>query len=389
MAFTGKATFGAGAGLPELVDDVSDVIGIISPYETPLLDHLGDPRRAAWSTVHEWVEDSLLPNTDSINQATFSPNGLDATSITVFNGGRFQVGDQVRPGTSAETMLVTAVAGNVLTVVRKYGGTAGVTLTNGMKLTIFGNAALEGDEAAPARFTSRARRQNYTQIFASTVEVSGTMQAVRSHGVDDELEFQKQQRLRELIRDLENTVINGTGPASSPEGSTTVRRSMNGIVKLVTTNVLTPGQGGIPAGGGGGAELNEELLNAALRRVWEGSAGRVDTLVVNGVQKRRINNFLGVGSRRYEAADATFRNMVSVYESDFGVCRIVMSRWAPTDAVLLLDSSRIEVMPLQGRSFHYKELAATGDSMSGQLLGEYTLELRNEAAHGVLRGLTA
>jgi hypothetical protein len=44
-------------------------------------------------------------------------------------------------------------------------------------------------------------------------------------------------------------------------------------------------------------------------------------------------------------------------------------------------------MPLQGRSFHYKPLAVTGDSISGQVIGEYTLEFKNENAHAVLRGL--
>ncbi|MBL8764670.1 MAG: DUF5309 family protein [Phycisphaerae bacterium] len=60
MPFTGKATFAAGADLPEIMEDVSDVIGIVSPYETPLLDHLGDARRAAASTIHEWIEDALV-----------------------------------------------------------------------------------------------------------------------------------------------------------------------------------------------------------------------------------------------------------------------------------------------------------------------------------------
>jgi hypothetical protein len=56
--------------------------------------------------------------------------------------------------------------------------------------------------------------------------------------------------------------------------------------------------------------------------------------------------------------------------------------------VLLLDTSRIEVMPLAGRSFQYKPLGATGDRESGQVIGEYTLELRNENAHGMITGLT-
>ncbi len=60
MPFTGKATFSAGNDLPELVEDVSDIIGIVSPFETPLLDHLGDAKRAALGTVHEWIEDALV-----------------------------------------------------------------------------------------------------------------------------------------------------------------------------------------------------------------------------------------------------------------------------------------------------------------------------------------
>ena len=53
-----------------------------------------------------------------------------------------------------------------------------------------------------------------------------------------------------------------------------------------------------------------------------------------------------------------------------------------------LDSSRVQVMPLQGRSFHYKPLASSGDSDTGIVLGEYTLEMKNENAHAILRGLT-
>lgn len=47
MSFTGKSTYAAGASLPEIAEDVSDIIGIVSAYETPLLDHLGDPQRGA------------------------------------------------------------------------------------------------------------------------------------------------------------------------------------------------------------------------------------------------------------------------------------------------------------------------------------------------------
>lgn len=389
MAFTGKATFSAGADLGELIEDVSDVIGIISPHETPLLDLLGDPKRPALSTVHEWLEDSLIGNQTHLDQSVFDPDPETETDLTVDDGSIFQVGDLVRPGESTEVMLVTAVSGNDLTVARAYGGTANATLADDMTLVILGNAALEGADAPAARFTNRVRRRNYTQIFTATVDVSGSMQAARAHGVADEVDYQKQERMRELLRDLENCVINGVAASGTPQGDASVRRTMNGIIHSIATNVFEPGIGDIPSGGGpGGKQLTEEVLNAALRQIWERSSAGVDTIVVNGSQKRRINSFIS-SARGYSPSDERVRDLVSVYESDFGVARVVLSRWVPADTLLMLDSSRIEVMPLSGRSFQFKPLANVGDSIRGQVLGEYTLEFRDQAAHGMLNGLSA
>ena len=378
MSFTGKATYSAGASLPEIAEDVADLVAINSPHETPLLDALGDAPRTAHSTVHEWLEDSLLPNSDTIASVT------DSTHFVVGDADRFQVGDQLQVDAQGEVMLVTAVdtGTNTITVTRSYGGTGGGSASADDVLHILGNAALEGADASAARFTARSRLANYTQIFSSTVEVSGSELAVRQIGVRDELDYQKNQRLRELLRDLENCVINGVAPGASPQGSSSVRRTMKGIVPYIQSNQFTPGAGGFPSG----TSLTEEQLNAALREIWSSSSGQVDLIVVGGTQKRAINNFIAT-NRRFAAEDDTYKNLVSVYESDFGVCRIVLSRWVPTGTVLLLDSSRIEVVPLSGRSFHYKPLAVTGDRESGQLIGEYTLELRNENAHGLISGL--
>ena len=322
-----------------------------------------------------------MPNTGAIDDATVT--GGD-TAFDLADVRPFQVGDLVRPGTSTEVMLVTGISGDTLTVSRGYGSTAQATLADGMSLTILGNAALEGAEAPAARFTSRSRKQNYTQIFTSGVEVSGSMQASQQHGIADEVDYQKQERMRELLRDLENTIINGVAPASGQQGSATVRRTMNGIIHSIESNTFAPGAGGMPAGDGGA--LDEALLNAALRAVWDQSSGTIDTIVCGGAQKRRINSFAS-GSRAYLPEDTTYSDMVSVYESDFGVARVILSRWVPSDTVLLLDSSRVGVLPLQGRSFHYKPLAATGDSVTGQVIGEYTLEFKNENAHGLVKGL--
>ncbi len=386
MPFTGKATWSAGPGLPEIAEDVADIIGIVSPHETPLLDHLGDPRHVALSTVHEWLEDALLPNTDVIDDDTITFPQTE-TTFRVANGDRFRIGDQVRLASKPEVMLVVAINGNEISFLRQYGGTQNSPVTNGDVVHILGNAALEGDDAPDARFTARVRRQNYTQIFTAACEVSGSQSAVRTIGVADEMDYQKQERLRELLRDLENCVINGVASTVNPQGDATTRRTMRGILAHLATNLFTPGSGPLPEGDGvDGDLLTEPLLNAALREVWRQSSGTIDTILCGGEQKRRINEFVA-SRQRFVDHDDRYRSQVDVYESDFGVCRVVMSRWVPADTLLLLDSSRVSVMPLAGRSFGFKPLAAQGDADKGQLIGEYTLELMNENAHASISGL--
>ncbi len=190
MSFTGKATYSAGTSLPELAEDVSDIVGIVSPYETPLLDALGDPLKAAMSTYHEWLEDSLLPNKDAVNDNTFTDPDVD-TDFIVDHGERFQVGDEVQIEGSEELMLVTGVSSDTLTVVRGYGGTTAEDLVDDQVINILGNAALEGADKPTARFTNRVRKGNYAQIFTAAVEVSGSDLAARQLGLADELDYQK------------------------------------------------------------------------------------------------------------------------------------------------------------------------------------------------------
>ena len=382
MAFTGKATYSAGTTLPELVEDVSDLVGIISPYETPLLDCLGNPIREAVSTCHEWLEDELLPNKDSINDPVISYPSVD-TSFNVAHPDRFRTGDQIQLEGSKELMIVTGISGSTLTVVRGYAGTTAEDIADGDIINILGNASLEGSDRPEARFTARTRKSNYCQIFTASVEVSGSDLAASQLGIANEMDYQKQERLRELIRDLENTVINGGQPTANPQGSASIRRTMKGIIQHITSNVYHTGDAGVPSG----SLLTEDMLNYVLRNIWQNSNGSVDTIVVNGFQKRRINSFVD-GIRSFSASDEIFKDAISIYQSDFGICRIITSRWMPQDTVLMLDSSRVNVLPLAGRSFHFKHLSSSGDYECGELIGEYTLELKNQAAHGILRGLS-
>ena len=107
--------------------------------------------------------------------------------------------------------------------------------------------------------------------------------------------------------------------------------------------------------------------------------------LISGFQKRRFNGI--IGNRTVGQGETNAVNVVKSYESDYGVIKAVMSRWVPPDSAVFVNSQKCQVMPLIGRSFHIEPLAKTGDSDRGLLVGEYTIEVKNESSHGWVSGL--
>jgi hypothetical protein len=59
--------------------------------------------------------------------------------------------------------------------------------------------------------------------------------------------------------------------------------------------------------------------------------------------------------------------------------QVIVDRWVPTDVAVVIDSSKVKVLPLRTRAFFLEKLGKTGDSNDWQIIGEYTMEVRNAA----------
>jgi hypothetical protein len=185
-------------------------------------------------------------------------------------------------------------------------------------------------------------------------------------GINDEFDYQMQQRLREALRDLEKAVINSILTGNTI-GSATARRTMKGLRQSITTNVQSVAS----------ANLNESWLGNTLKMAWSNGGTDIDTLVC-GVNHKRIIDTFNSSRKMIANEENKFSNLVSEYESTFGLMRVVLCRWMPSDETLVLASQRVKVLPLNNRSFMFKEVASQGDSRKGMIIGEYTLEVRNE-----------
>lgn len=236
------------------------------------------------------------------------------------------------------------------------------------------NARVEGADYTFDDAHTPTRVGNYTQIMWQGYGVSKTQEAVNKAGAKSNLARSMVLAMRELGTDVERAIIQNT---SKVAGSASVARQMGGIQAFVTDNVLD--------NGGNPRDLTETLLNDGIQAAWD-DGGKPDTVVVCGKHKRLISGFTAGAQKTLDATSKKLVRAVDVYESDFGVVRVMADRWMPTDRLFILEKSRWKTAYL--RPFA-KQKAPEGiaDKVQGIIVGELTLEALAEKANAIIRDL--
>jgi len=309
-------------------EDLADIIYNVSPSETPFMSAIG--RETCSATYHEWQLDSL----DPVNTSNFQ---------------------------------------------------------------------LEGDDASFQAITATTRVGNRTQISSKQVVISGTLLAVSTAGRDNELAYQRTKKAIELKRDMEAIMI-GTNQAStaSTEGNA---RKLGSLRTWLTSNTEVSTGGGSTGFSGGNTvaatdstttnlqTFSQTDLDSVISKMWTAS-GNVDGVLglCGAKQKGLWTNFDGIASAvNTESAKRKIINTADIYVSQFGEVRIVAERYIRTNAntldreVYLVNPSYAAVGYL--RPFFEQDIAKTGDAEKKQMIVEYTLIVKNEAAHGIIADL--
>jgi hypothetical protein len=259
------------------------------------------------------------------------------------------------------------------------------------------NAAVEGADASTATLTATTRVGNRTQISQKTIGVTGTLEAVDKAGRKSEKAYQLAKASSEIKRDMEFTFLSNTVQSNGTAGSTA--RVLGGLQTWLATNGDF-GTGGSAGASGTTARTNgtnrtftETELKTVIKEVFE-SGGSPKILMVTPAHKQTVSAFAGIAAQRYMApsdAPTTIIGAADIYLSDFGSVSVVPNRFmvsgnSANEVAFVLDPEYAAVAYL--RPFFTNELAKNGDSDRTQLIVEYTLEVKNEAAHGIIADLS-
>ena len=256
------------------------------------------------------------------------------------------------------------------------------------------NALIEGADADDADATPTTRIGNRTQIQGKTVHISGTLDAVDKAGRKTETAYQLAKSGQELKRDMEKTVLSNQVQVA---GSTGTARALAGIQTWLESNYVGDGTAGADGTtartAGTPAPFTETMLKEVVKSVFE-NGGNPTMLVVPPAQKQVVSTFAGIAEQRYEAPKSSATTIIGaadVYLSDFGTVSVVPDRFMTADAgggeqALVLDPTMASIATL--RPFQSNLLAKAGDSEKHQMLVEYTLQVSNEKAHGIVADLS-
>lgn len=262
--------------------------------------------------------------------------------------------------------------------------------TDSLAATDLNNAVIEGDDATLDAVVPTVRIGNYTQISDKTATISGTEEVVKKAGRNSEMALQISKKTKELKRDVEAIVLSNQARNA---GSNVLARKAGSVLAYIQTNTDFGAAGANPTQPDGSTArtdgtlraFTESQLKTVLQGVWT-NGGDPGVLLVGANQKQVASTFTGGATKFDQTEDKKLTAAIDVYVSDFGQLKIVPDRFMRSRDALVLDMDYWGIAWL--RTTKTWPLAKTGDTEKNQILGEWTLVAKQQAASGGVFDLT-
>lgn len=371
-----------------LVVDMADKIAMLDPTEAPfvtLLKKIKKDTRVAYSPKFEWLEDDLLSNTTAVNGAVADGT---TTSLTVDDGSILRPHDIIKLPSTGESLLVTAIAGNTLTVVRGYGSTAAAAIADNAEVFIIGSAMPENSNAREVRSTLEANAYNYTQIFRTPVALSNTENASKLYGGKDRA-YQRKKAGLEHKRDIARAMYFGERKLDT--SGSTPRRTMGGLIEFLSgssyAQAFTVSTGATPLTW---TNFNKLVAKKAFEH------GSSEKLLVCGAELSAAIDEWAMDKMRLKQRDAdkTFGVKISTLKTSFGDLNVLYDPLLTGTVYggygMILDMDNIRYAYLDGRDtkLFVDRQANDLDGIMDEYLTECSLEVKLPKTHMLITGCT-
>jgi hypothetical protein len=326
--------------------------------------------------------------------ATSSPTTAEAlaaaTTISVEDGSKFRAGMTLSPEGSEEVVLVTAVSGNDLTVVRGFGGSTAATIAIGDVLTIDSVGREENSLAQNDGIFQPDPVENFFQTMDTAVEFSRRALATIQFGSTNDLAFQVSERIRQLTIQMDRALVRGRKATATIGGDTV---TYTGGLRYFL------GQSGAINTDAAGA-LDLDKINAINAEIVS-RGGMANTIAVGIPLARKLNalvsaNYSSDRLANWTADEGSILRLPTDLPLVGNVNQIVIDTNLSDDELVIYDSGKINIIPMAAGnaadSGAWRTVDATQNGQDGQrtrIIGDFAMEVRQSQTHmGRLYGIT-
>ena len=250
------------------------------------------------------------------------------------------------------------------------------------------NANIEGDDATIDASTTPTVVGNDTQLMDKTASVTTTQEAIKRYGVKNEMAKQMAKKAKELKRDMETTMFLNQARVVGAAGTAQKMRSLPSWLTSNVSRGATGANGSATTAATDGTQraFTEALLKGLIVTTITNADELPGVLFAGPANRANVSSQLsGNSTRFYEVKSGELNASISVYRSDYGPLKIVMDRWQRERDMFLINPDYIAVRTLE--PMQTQDLAVTGLTKKKQVWTNFTLEVSNEKAHGVLADL--
>lgn len=371
------------ADLAALLNDkvINDAFEIASSNRTGILSTvaMGAPRQAYEGYKMGWLDTRV----DATSSTTTAQALAAATTIAVADGTKFRAGMTASPAGSDEVVLITAVSGNNLTVVRGFGSTTAADIASGAVLTIDSVGREENSTAQNDGIFQPDPLENYFQTMDTAVEFSRRALATLQFGNANDLTFQLSERIKQLTTQLDRALVRGR-KATATVGANTV--TYTGGLRYFLD------QAGAIKTDNSAAALTLDAINALNAEI-VARGGTANTIAVGIKQARKLSALVSANYNSQRLADwSADAGSVLTLPSDLplvgNVNRIVIDTNLNDSELVIFDAGMISVVPMAtgnaNAAGNWRTVDATQPGQDGQrtrIIGDFAMEIRQSKTH--------
>ncbi|HHZ69605.1 MAG TPA: hypothetical protein EYN54_04830 [Methylococcaceae bacterium] len=364
--------------------DRTGVLATIS-MEEPLRPYEG--YKGSWIDSYSGADRVVVNGTIAAGVTTLV---TDASSV-------LRVGTIMTIPSSGEVIYVSAVASTTsCTIERSVGGVAAASINDNEVLIIDSIARPENSIGEDDGIYQPETVENFFQTIDTQINMSRRSMATMTFGGTNDLNFQLEERMKQLAIKLDRMIINGqrftTGTGDNLVSATGGFRFYNDLASVSVAGLKSDAAG---------AALTQAMINNLNESiVTEG--GTTNTLAVGIAKARDIHAIISANYSSERLSDWT-QDEGSIFQlpTDMpligNVNQIVIDTNLRDTEVMMYDSSKITVAPMaqgngvDGGNWRTMDATAVGqDGNAARIIGDFMVKVRQSKSHmGLIHNLQA